>query len=202
MNRAPTNAISKPCRGAIYGARVISFSCFLCRLVTLQARLEGAGLFYSCYPVSVNTSRPIPVWMVAALVLLASIMACSSKDPLNLLLEDLEEAAENRNVDVFEKRLATDFTANDEISREEALALLRRYFLAYEKITVDVTNVERSKTGNRVSFQVSFSGNVNAAFKLQNLLPSTASYHFDLRLVQEGGTLKVQRAFWKEISGL
>ncbi len=164
----------------------------------------SGGLFaeLSCYPVCVNGSRPIPLWIVVVLVLVASIMACSNKDPLSLLLEDLEEAAENRDVDAFKKRLATDFTANDEISREEALALLRRYFLAYERITMDVTNVELSKSGNRVSFQVSFSGNVNEAFKLQNLLPSTAVYHFDLRLVQEAGTLKVQRAFWKEVSGL
>ncbi len=137
-----------------------------------------------------------------AFLLVAFMLACSSKDPLSMLLEDLEEAAENCDVDVFKKRLATDFTANDEISREEALALLRRYFLAYERITVDVTNLERSKTGNRVSFQVSFSGNVNEAFKLQNLIPSTASYQFNLRLVQEEGTLKVQRAFWNEVSGL
>ena len=150
---------------------------------------------------SMNSSRPIAIWIVVSFVLVASIMACSSKDPLNLLLEDLEEAAENRDVDAFKKSLATDFTANDEISREEALALLRRYFLAYERITVDVTNVERSKTGNLVSFQVSFSGNVNEAFKLQNLIPSTASYNFDLRLVQEADTLKVQRAFWKKVSG-
>ena len=156
----------------------------------------------SCYPVRVNAARPNLVWMVAAFLLAAFMMACTSKDPLSLLLEDLEEAVENRDVDVFEKRLASSFTANDQINREDALAQLRRYFVAYQRITVDVTNVERSKTGNRVSFQVSFSGNVNEAFKLQNLLPSTASYSFDLRLVQEEGTLKVQTAFWNEVSGL
>jgi hypothetical protein len=150
----------------------------------------------------VNVAQPNPVRIVAALVLVVSILACSSKDPLDLLLEDLEEAAESRDVDVFKKRLATDFTANDQISREEALTQLSRYFLAYERITVDVRNQERSKTGKHVSFQVSFSGNVNEAFQLQNLIPSTASYHFDLRLVQEEGTLKVQRAFWREVSGL
>ena len=155
----------------------------------------------TCYAVWMNATRPTPVWMIAALLLL-TIMACSSKDPLSLLLEDLEEATEARDIDLFEKRLASSFTANDEINREEALAQLRRYFLAYERITVDVTNVERSKTGTQVSFDVSFSGNVNEAFKLQNLLPSTASYQFNLRLVQEKGTLKVQRAFWNELSGL
>jgi hypothetical protein len=156
----------------------------------------------SCYPVCVNASRPIPISIVVAFVLVAFMMACSSKDPLSLLIEDLEEAAENRDVDVFKKRLASSFTANDQIGREEALTLLRRYFLAYERITVDVTNVERSKTGTQVSFDVSFSGSVNEAFKLQNLLPSTASYQFNLRLVQEEGTLKVQRVFWNELSGL
>lgn len=146
----------------------------------------------------------ILMWIIAALLLAASIMGCNSKDPLDLLIEELEEAAENRDVNAFEKRLAADFTANDQIHREEALALLRRYFLAYERITVDVTKLERSTTGNRVNFQVSFSGNVNEKFNvknLQNILPSTAVYHFDLRLLQEEGSLKVQKAFWKEISG-
>jgi hypothetical protein len=156
----------------------------------------------SCYPVCVNASRPIPISIVVAFLLLLTIMSCRSSDPVTLLVEELEEAAENRDVDAFKKSLALDFTANDQINREEALAQLRRYFLAYERITVDVTKLERSQSGNRVSFDVSFSGNINEAFKLQNLLPSTASYHFDLRLVQEEGTLKVQRAFWSEVSGL
>ena len=117
------------------------------------------------------------------------------------MLEDLEEAAENRDVDAFEKRLASSFTANDEIGREESIATLRRYFMAYERITLDITNVERSKSGTRVTFQVSFSGNINQAFNLQDLIPSAAVYHFDLRLVQEEGMVKVRKAFWKEISG-
>ncbi len=156
----------------------------------------------SCYAVWVNVARPNPISITVAFVLVAFMIACSSKDPLSLLIEDLEEAAENRDVDIFEKRLASSFAANDEISREQALAQLRRYFLAYKQITVDVTNVEPSKTGNLVSFKVSFSGTVNEAFKLQNLLPSTASYQFNLHLVQEEGTLKIQRAFWNEVSGL
>ena len=41
-----------------------------------------------------NGSLPIRIWILVALVLLASIMACSSKDAVSQLLEDLEEAAE------------------------------------------------------------------------------------------------------------
>ena len=127
------------------------------------------------------------------------MMSCSSKDPVDLLLEELEEATENRDVDAFTKKVTSDFTANDQIGREEALTMLRRYFLAYERITIDVTNVERLKTGTRVNFDVSFSGNVNEAFQLQNIIPSTAAYHFDLRLAQEDEQLKIQKAYWKEI---
>jgi hypothetical protein len=140
------------------------------------------------------------MWIVGVLLLVASVMGCNSKDPLSLLLEDLEQATEARDIDAFEKRLASSFTGNGHITREESIATLRRYFLAYERITVDLTNVNRAKNGNRVDFQVRFSGRVNAAFNLQNLLPSAAVYHFELRLVQETGTLKVQKAFWKEIS--
>ena len=153
--------------------------------------------------VSGRAPRPdtnLLMWIVAALLLAASIMGCNSKDPLDLLLTELEEAAENREVGAFEKRLASGFTGNDQIGREESIATLRRYFMAYERITLDLSNVERSKSGNRITFQVSFSGNANEAFNLQNLLPSTAVYHFDLRLVQERDSLKVRKAFWKEVS--
>lgn len=115
-------------------------------------------------------------------------------------MADLEDAAEARDVSGIEERLASGFSGNDTVSREEALNLLRRYFLAYERISLDVTNVEHSKQGNRVSFQVYFSGQGSGAFNLQNLLPSTAAYHFDLQLMQEGNTLKVRKAYWQEIS--
>jgi hypothetical protein len=134
-------------------------------------------------------------------VLLTMLMACSTKDPLEVLLKELEEAAENRDASVFEKKLAASFTGNEGITREESISILRRYFLAYERITVDLSNLERNKTGSRVNFRVTFSGQVNAAFKLQNLLPASAVYQFDLRFVQEEGTLKVQRAFWKQAGG-
>ena len=150
-----------------------------------------------------RTARPytnLLMRIVVALLLVASITGCNSKDPVSILLQDLEKTAEARDIDTFEKRLASTFTANDQIGREESIATLRRYFMAYERITLDLTNVDRAKSGNRITFQVSFSGNANEAFNLQNLLPSTAVYHFDLRLVQDGNTLKVRKAYWKEVS--
>jgi hypothetical protein len=136
-------------------------------------------------------------------MLLASAMSCrrnSSRNPVSDLLKELEDAAEARDVKPFEKRMASGFSGNEGIHREEALALLRRYFIAYEEINLDVTNVEPSPSGNHVTFHVAFSGRAKAEFNLQNLLPSSASYDFELELMQEEGTLKVNKAFWREVS--
>ena len=130
-------------------------------------------------------------------------MTCSKKeDPIDTLLADLETAAEARDVEPFEKRLMPGFSGNEMVSREESLAQLRRYFAAYEVIQIDIGNVERSESGNRVTFHVTFSGKANAAFNLQNLLPSSAAYDFELLLLWENGMMKVKKAFWQETSTL
>ena len=130
-------------------------------------------------------------------------MTCREKqDPVDLLMADLEKAAEARDVSGIEKHLTAGFSGNEIVSREEALSQLRRYFAAYETIQIDVTNVERSESGNRVTFHVSFSGKGNAALNLQNLLPSSAAYDFELLLVYEDGAMKVKKAFWQETSAL
>jgi hypothetical protein len=139
------------------------------------------------------------LWIIGALILLASAIGCSNKDPLSLLMEDLEESAEARDVDAFEKHLASNFTGNDTINREEAIAVLRRYFAAYEQIRIDVTKMKRASQ-NQLSFHVTFSGKVNAPLNLQNLFPSSSEYQFELQLVQEEGALKVQKAFWQELA--
>jgi hypothetical protein len=138
------------------------------------------------------------LWIIGALIIMASGIGCSSKDPLSLLMEDLEDSAEERDLDAFEKHLASNFTCNDTINREEAIAMLRRYFAAYDRIRIDVTEMKRASQ-NRLSFKVTFSGQVNAPLNLQSLLPSSAEYQFELQLMQEEGALKVQKAFWQEL---
>jgi hypothetical protein len=136
------------------------------------------------------------IFAVVILVLLAFSTACKKEDPVSLLMAELEEAVEARDARRMEKRLSSEFLGNDEMNREEALDVLRRYFLAYESIGLNVTNVNRQESGTQVNFHVTFSGKVNSSFNLQNLLPSTAAYDFELRLVQEDGILKVRKAYW------
>jgi len=138
---------------------------------------------------------------VILLVWLAAAMACTrsgDRDPVGELIAELEAAAEARDAKVFEKRMASGFSGNEGISRDEALTLLRRYFIAYETINLDLTNVKRSESGDRVNFHVSFAGRAKAGLNLESLLPSTAEYNFELRLVQQENTLKVNKAYWQE----
>ena len=139
------------------------------------------------------------VLRVVAILAMVATLGCGSKDPVDVLMADLEKAAEARDADAIEKRLATEFTGNEGLSRDDTLTTLKRYFAAYQQIHLDVTHVERLKSGDRVSFRVDFSGQPNTAFGLQNLLPSTASYSFELRFAEEGGVLKVKQAFWQQI---
>ena len=139
------------------------------------------------------------VLRAVAILAMVATPGCGNKDPVDALMADLEEAAEERDTDAIEKRLAAGFTGYEGLSRDETLARLKSYFAAYKQIRLEVTQVERSKSGDRVNFRVDFSGQPNTAFGLQNLLPSTASYSFELRFAEEGGVLKVKQAFWQQI---
>ena len=139
------------------------------------------------------------VLRVVVILVIVATLGCRGKDPVDALMADLQKATEDRDADAIEKRLAAGFTGNEGLSRDETLTNLKGYFTAYKRINLDVTQVERSKSGDRVSFRVDFSGQPNAAFGLQDLLPSRASYSFELRFAEEGGVLKIKQAFWQQI---
>lgn len=98
------------------------------------------------------------VLRVVAILAMVATLGCGSKDPVDVLMADLEKAAEARDVDAIERRLASEFTGNEGLSRDETLTTLKRYFVAYQQIHLDVTHVERSKSGDRVSFRVDSPG--------------------------------------------
>jgi hypothetical protein len=129
-------------------------------------------------------------------------LGCGTKeDPVQALVEDLEEAAEDRSADGFRDRLTDDFQGQGGINRAEATAQLRRYFAAYEKVEIDVydLSVQRGDGSADVSFRVDFSGEALSIGGLGGLLPPGASYRFDLKVVDRAGAWKVQRAAWESV---
>ena len=136
----------------------------------------------------------------ACLLAAAFVPACSRPpaDPVEVLLAELEAAAEARDAERFGERLAPAFTGAHGLGRPEALAQLRRYFAAYESVTIDVYDVqaERDGTTARVRCVVEFSGKARQAFGLEGLLPPSAVYRFDLDVADEDGDWRVRGATW------
>ena len=139
--------------------------------------------------------------LAAAPFLVAALAAACARppaDPVAALLAELEAAAEARDAERFAGRLAPAFQGAHGLGRREALALLRRYFAAYDSVAIDVYGVEaeRDRTTARVQCIVEFSGQARQAFGLEGLLPPSAVYRFDLDVADEDGAWKVRGAAW------
>lgn len=137
----------------------------------------------------------------ASLAVAAVLAGCAKKDPVQALVDDLEEAAEDRNADRFRDLLTDDFKGQGGISRAEAAAQLRRYFAAYEKVALEVydLSVQRAEGSADASFRVEFSGEPLKIGGLGGLLPPGAAYRFDLHVVEQPGSWKVQLATWESV---
>jgi hypothetical protein len=124
------------------------------------------------------------------------------KDPVQALLDDLVAAAEAKNADGIRERLADDFRGQGGINRAEAVSTIRRYLAGYEKVQIEVYDVaiQRGDGSADMTFRVEFSGHARSIGGLDGLLPPGASYRFDLHVVDQGGTWKVERAAWESVA--
>src|SRR5688500_6736065 len=96
-------------------------------------------------------SRTTLAALAATIVVLAG---CSRKDPVLALLDDLEDAVEDKSAEEVRDLVAADFRGQGGIDRAEAIALLRGYLAAYEKVEVDVydVSVQRANGAADVKF--------------------------------------------------
>lgn len=143
--------------------------------------------------------------LALALAIGLTTVGCSSPaDPVRATLAELEEAAEARDADRFAARLGAGFRGtgpgSGSLSKADAAAALRRYFAAYQSVSLIVhePEVEAQEKGVRVRCAVEFSGKAHEAFGLGGMLPGDAVYRFELELVDESGTWRVERASWVE----
>jgi len=129
---------------------------------------------------------------LALAVPLAAALAAGcggKKDPVQALIDDLVDAAEDKSAERIGQRLAEDFRGQNGMGRADAVATVRRYLAGYEKVDLEVYDV---------SFRAEFSGRALSIGGLGGLLPPEAMYRFDLHVVEQGGTWKVERAAWEE----
>jgi hypothetical protein len=133
---------------------------------------------------------------VLALLLLP---ACGGapQDPVDRLIHDVSNAVEDRDAEAVGARVADDFQGQGGTTRADVIATVRRYFAAYEKLGVNVFDVQRVDEKN-LKFRVDFTGKPRDVGGLAGLLPSAAVYQFEVELTGSGDALKVRRGTWRE----
>ena len=135
--------------------------------------------------------------------LLAILAGCGGGgDPVRDSLDTIVKAAGARDANALFEHVAPEFQAADGSGFADAKATVDRYLAAYETLNVSIRDVriERSEGAARVRLRAEMSGQPRKIGGLDGLVPSSASYDFDLRLVQQGGAWKVAWAQWNPTS--
>ena len=142
---------------------------------------------------------------VTALLTITVLGAASCRkesDPVRATIDALAEAAGDRDADAAEKLLAAAYADGEHPDRTAAVLTLRRYFAAYERISVsfgDVT-VDRKPDLARATFTATFDGAPRKLGSLDAMLPRSAKVRFEMNLAPEGGAWKVTWAGWRLLS--
>lgn len=136
------------------------------------------------------------------LLVVAALMLAACREP-----DDPVASTVNRIVDAAEERDAGDVMAFVSTSYESELGgrteverALRRYFFAYNAMDIRVHDLqtERSGSSGTATFRVQFIGTPKSAGGMDQFLPRSATYRFQLWLVEEEGDWRVSSAHWVE----
>jgi hypothetical protein len=136
--------------------------------------------------------------------LTAAVVAASAcrgvGDPAAETVRSLARAAGHRDAAAIVAALSPDFQGSLGMGRAEIDAELRRLFAAYASVNVSVSDLETVPYPDftLARFRVEFRGAVRRIGGLEGILPSSARYRFELRLVPEGGRFRVASARWEE----
>ncbi len=139
--------------------------------------------------------------MKRAAVFLALFAAfCGSGgDPARETLDRVAKAANARDAGAVAAELAADYRDASGSGRAEIEQTLRGYFAPYEIVQVRLSDVviERAEGAARARFRADLSAQPRQGSGLAGLLPSAASYRFDVRLVPDGSRWKIAWASWE-----
>jgi hypothetical protein len=136
-----------------------------------------------------------------ACVALAGASGCSHKptDPVAALLNELTAATEARDADRFARGVSAEFKDAEGLDKANAMLLLKRYFVAYESISIDVygVEIEHGSGEARLRCIVEMKGRARKLPGLEGFVPPDAAYRFDVGVADEVGTWRVRSARWE-----
>jgi hypothetical protein len=131
-------------------------------------------------------------------IALLLLLTCKQGDPIAAAVDDVAKAAEDRDAGAVVEKLAANYSdANG--GRREAEDALRRYFFGYRSIDVDIRELKTYQNGPtaQARFVVAFTGVPKTIGGLDQILPSSATYRFNVWLIKEGGGWKITNAEWQ-----
>lgn len=138
-----------------------------------------------------------------AALLVAPLASCGKEaDPIRATIEALERAVEDRDADDAGALFAASYSDAEHADRDAALLTVRRYFAAYERISVSFSDlvVDRKPDLARATFTATFDGSPRKLGALDAMLPRTATVRFEMNLVPDQGRWKIAWAGWRLVS--
>jgi hypothetical protein len=138
-------------------------------------------------------------WLLPALLLMAGCGGAPA-DPLERLLAEIEEAAEDRDAEAFGSHLAPGFVATGGMDRAATIAEVRRWLALYQGIDVTLSGIERVPPST-VRFRADFSGRPKDLPGLQGMLPGASAFRFELQTAPgPEGALQIAGAKWERMA--
>jgi hypothetical protein len=136
----------------------------------------------------------------AVTIAILLFLACKKGDPIANVIHDIEKAADDRDASAIVEKLAANY-ADDNGGRNEVEQNLKRYFFAYKSIDVSISDLQTWQSGPtaQARFIANFSGTAKEIGGLDQLMPSSAKYKFDVWLAKEGGDWKITNAKWEAV---
>lgn len=134
----------------------------------------------------------------ACLVPFLLLLACHKEDPIAGAIQQVASAAEDRDAGAVVELLASSY-ADEGGGRAEVGNTLRRYFFAYRSLNVSIKDLQTWENGpvGQARFRADFTGVPKEIGGIDQLLPASASYQFEVWLVREGGDWKISAAKWQ-----
>ncbi|HEY0160607.1 MAG TPA: hypothetical protein VGF28_25190 [Thermoanaerobaculia bacterium] len=126
------------------------------------------------------------------------LFACAEQDPVARLVHGIAEAAEERDAGAVMEHVAASYAGRAEVEQT-----LRRYFFGYKTFDVTVRDLESTVSGGEAfaTFEAAFIGVPKQLGGMDQILPRSATYRFELTLVEEGGAWKISSARWEPAGG-
>ena len=144
--------------------------------------------------------RPVTPRLMLLVICAFILVGCGApKDPVKALLDDVVEAAQDRDADAIAEHLADDLSAGS-LGKDEMTRLLRQYLAAYKALDVSLSGVESvQRAGSaQVKFRARLTGVPQTFGGLGDLVPSSATYDFDVILRETPSGWLISQISWEE----